>query len=266
MTNPPRWRRNRGLVVAAVTVLVAVAVVGWAVYVHREPAPNPGIAVSLDVSDEPPGAVPAVFAQGQPTMVSPAGDDRGTRMRVADGLLTFQPTTAGESAAYLSTPNLGAPVAEMGARFTFLPADEAPSRPGESGEGEYAGAIALVVSARTENRVPQVAGWLPIHLVVTPANWNLAVRAEEPTAPLEVIAAGEFATRLLQDGARIYEVTVQIDESTATIVLPDGTTRSVTDSRINAWRSNYATFELYSLRGSTSTRGAFQRVWARGSQ
>lgn len=262
----PRMPRSRGVIVAIVAVLVAAGTLGWAIQRHQAPPPEPGTAIRLDVRGVPDGPVPAEFAPGVATMVSPADDDDpGTRMRVDDGLLTFRPTSSDAAAAYLSTPNLGAPVDQIGARFTFL-ASEKPSssqRPELDGD---AGSIALVVSAATENRVPQVIPPLPIHLVVTPVNWNLAVHDKGATDPLQVIAAGEFAERLVQDGSQLYDVQVSIDGPTATISLPDGKTTSVTDSRISAWRANYATFELYSVHGGTASRGAFQAVWARSGR
>ena len=260
-----RMPRSRGVIIALAAVVIAVGAVGWAVQRNTAPPPVPGTTIRLDVSGVDDGTVPGEFAPGVATMVSPAGDDPGTRMRVDDGLLTFRPTSAEAAAAYLSTPNLGAPVTEIGARFTFLPSEEPSTSRRPEMDGD-AGAIALVVSAGTENRLPQVIPPLPIHLVVTPVNWNLAVHDRGPTDPLVVIGTGQFAERLSQDGSQLYDVSVSINGPAATISLPDGTTTTVTDSRISAWRANYATFELYSVHGGTASRGAFQTVWARSGR
>ncbi|MGV9793131.1 hypothetical protein [Gordonia sp. NPDC003422] len=189
-------------------------------------------------------------------MSSPA--DPGSQMRVSGGLLTFAPTTDKATAAYLSTTNLEAPVVKIGCRWTFLPPVQRPAPAAQAGNG----AVVLVISKGIQRATPQLVPPYAMHLVVTAINWNVSVKPANPTVQLEIIARGNFKDPLVSDGSTPHEISVRISGSRMTIELPDGTSRVVNDPRVSQWQGNFATFELYSNRGSTDTRGGFSKVWA----
>ncbi|GAB3127609.1 hypothetical protein GCM10027289_05310 [Tsukamurella serpentis] len=250
--------RTRIIAAIVIAVIAAVAACWWG-FTRGDRTPPPGLSVSLDLAKTPDGAVPGEFGPGLPTMVSPAAPtDPGSRMRVAGGRLVFVPTAAESAAAYLSTPDLRRPITEIGARFTFLP----PVKGGDPAPKGNAGAVALIVSSKVENRIPQPVTPLPVHLVINAINWNFAVQPTDPTAPLVVLAAGAFKTQLREDGKQSYEARVKLDGSTAELTLPDGSQRIITDDRISTWRGSFGTFELYSNHAAADTRGAFDKVWA----
>ncbi|MGW0036391.1 hypothetical protein [Gordonia sp. NPDC003376] len=241
------------LVVVA-TLVVAVAMWWGFLREDEERVPN-GMRIESSFAGLPSGAVPTVFDTGQPAMNSNMAVPVGDRLQVINGTLTFDPTSSGAVAGYLSTPNMGNPVTAIGAEWTFRPGDAAPT-------GEGAGAVALVVSRNVQKGIPQVVPPFALHLVVTPVNWNIAVKQESWAGELQVIDRGVFAKRLSEDGKGTNRMSVQIDGSRITLHLPDGNRRIVDDPRISQWRGRFATFELYSNHGTTDSRGAFRKVWA----
>jgi hypothetical protein len=239
--------------VAFALVLAAVVAVAlwWGFLREHAPMAARGIRVSADFAALPNGPAPDSFAGGQAATVVTSSDP----LKVQDGRLTYQPTTAG-SAAFFSTPDLGSSVKNMGARFVFRSS-------GGAGPGTQ-GAIALVVSRGIENRVPPMINPLAVQLVVTPINWNISVLRSD-NATLDVVAADFFPQPLREDGVTSYEARVTIDGAQVTLDLP-GTHRIVSDPRFSEWQGSFATFELYSDHGTTDSIGAFQKIWASGNK
>jgi hypothetical protein len=248
-----RLDRAAGQVVFALMLAVIVAVALWWGFL-RENAPMgaPGIRVKADFTAMPDGPAPDHFDGGQPATMPDSPDDPGDQLRIQHGRLTYQPTTPGTAAAYFSSPDLGSSVKGMGARFVFRP-----------GSGTL-GAIALAVSRGIEKRIPPTTGPLPIHLVVTPINWNISVRRADK-APLEVVAADSFPQPLRQDGQTAYEAHLTIDGAQATVDLPQ-THKVVTDPRFSEWQGSFVTFGLFSNHGATDSIGAFEKIWAAGNR
>ena len=245
-----RLDRAAAQVVFALMLAVVVAVALWWGFL-REKAPMgaAGIRVQADFTAMPDGPAPDHFDGGQPaTMVV---SDPGDQLRIQHGRLSHQPTTQGTAAAFFSSPDLGSSVKSMGARFVFRP-----------GSGT-SGAIGLLVSRGIKKRVPPVTGSMPIHIVVTPVNWNISV-ARNDNAPQEVVAADSFPQPLREDGQTVYEAHLTIDGAQVTLDLP-GTHRIVTDPRFSEWQGTFATFELYSNHGATDSIGAFDEIWATGN-
>lgn len=254
-----RTGRSYGALAQLIFALVLTGIVAWSLWwgFLREHAPMTarGIRVEADFSAMPNGAAPDHFDGGQPaTVVASADDpkDPGDQFKIQDGALTYQPTTQGNAAAFFSSPDLGASVKSMGARFAF--------RPGSGTQG----AIALVVSRGIAKRVPPMVKPLPINLVVTPMNWNITLSRSDG-APLEVIAADFFAQPLHQDGSTVYEARLAIDGAQITVDLP-GTHKVLSDPRFSEWQGSFATFELYSNDGATDSIGAFKKIWATGNK
>ncbi|MCG5431647.1 hypothetical protein LV457_04990 [Mycobacterium sp. MYCO198283] len=241
--------RIAGIVLAVVLTAVLAVALWWGFL--RDPAQKAaeGMRVALEVSKAADGAPPSAFDTGQPATTSQSATDPGSNFVVRDGKLTYKPTTNDVSAAYYSTPNMGAPVNALGARFVFYP-----------GQGTN-GAVTLLISRGVRGELPWPVPPIPLHFVVTAVNWNLAVGKDEQT-PLEIIAAGDHKEPLVEDGRTAYTVSAEIDGARVKLHLPDGQERVVEDARISQWQGNYATFEVYSNHGLTDSIGGFEELWA----
>jgi hypothetical protein len=240
-------------VVFALVLAVVVAVALWWGFL-REHAPmgTAGIRVQADFTVMPDGPAPDHFDGGQPATVLASSDDPADQLGIQHGLLTYRPTTQGTAVAYFSSPDLGSSVKSMGARFVF--------RPGSGTRG----AITLVVSRGIDKRAPPMIRPLPINFVVTSINWNISVSRSD-TAPLEVVAAGDFRQPLREDGQTPYEARLTIDGAQVTVDLP-GTHKVLTDPRFSEWQGSFATFALFSNHGATDSIGAFEKIWATGNK
>ncbi|OBB73338.1 hypothetical protein A5759_15640 [Mycobacterium sp. 852014-52144_SCH5372336] len=237
------------LAVALTAVLTGA--LWWGLRQDGSAAPS-GSHVYFDFTRASDGPPPARFDTGQRANYSTSPTDPGSDFSVNTGLLTYHPTIDQVSAAYLSTPDMGSPVASLGASWVFSP-----------GRGTY-GAVALLVSRGTRNAMPPIVPPVALHFVATAVNWTLAVAKDEETS-LETLAAGRFEKPLREDGVTSYTVSIGIDRDRAAIELPDGDRQVVIDPRIWQWRGNFATFEVYSNHGLTDSIGGFNGVWARST-
>lgn len=254
MTSLRIGRRDdtRAQVVFALVLAAVVAVaLWWGVLRENAPMGARGMRVQADFTAMPDGPAPHHFDGGQPATVLASPDDAGDQLRILHGRVTYQPTVQGTAAAFFSSPDLGASVKGIGARFVFRPGSGTP------------GAIGLAVSRGIEKRIPPMIGSTSIHFVVTPINWNISVSRSE-SAPLEVVAADSFPHPLNQDGHTVYDAHLTVDGAQVTIDLP-GTHKLVSDPRFSEWQGSYATFELFSNNGATDSIGAFEKIWATGN-
>lgn len=236
----------------ALAVLLAVVVTGalwWGFVRGRTSAAAQGISVEATFAGKPNGPAPVRFDGGQPARVVGTPGDPGTSPFIREGRLTYQPTGEETAAGFFSTPDLGAPVRSIGARFVF--------RPGSGTKG----AMALVVSRGVNSDFPPMVRPLPVHFVLTPVNWNISVSHSEGD-PLDVIAAGEFPEPLAEDATTAYEARITIHDSELTLDLPQDVHRTISDPRISEWQGSYANFELFANRGLTDSLPAFEKVWA----
>jgi hypothetical protein len=236
----------------ALAVLLAVVVTGalwWGFVRGRAPAAAQGITVEATFAGKPNGPAPERFDGGEPARVSGTPNDPGARPRILNGRLTYQPTSEDIAAGFFSTPDLGAPVRSLGARFAF--------RPG----GGTKGAVALVVSRGVDSDFPPTIRPLPVHFVLTPVNWNVSVTHSEGD-PLDVIAAGDFPEPLAEDGTTAYEARLTVSGSELTLDLPQNVHRTVSDPRISEWQGSFANFELFANHGLTDSLAALEKVWA----
>src|ERR1700733_14158353 len=133
MTARRPYRTIAQVTFALVLAVVVAVALWWGFLREHAPMAARGIRVSADFAAMSNGPAPDSFAGGQAATVVASGDP----LKIQDGRLTYQPSTAG-SAPFFSTPDLGASVKNMGARFVFRSA-------GGTGPGTQ-GAIALVVS------------------------------------------------------------------------------------------------------------------------
>jgi hypothetical protein len=248
--------RRDGTAVQIVFALMLAVIVGvalwWGFLRENAPMGAQGIRVQADFTAMRDGPAPDHFDGGQPATMLVSPDDRGDQLRIQHGRLSYQPTTQGTAAALFSSPDLGSSVKGMGARFVFRPGSGTP------------GAIVFEVSRGIKKRFPPVTGSVPIHFVVTPINWHIAVRRTD-NAPLEVVVADSLPQPLREDGQTVYEAHLTIDGAQVTVDLP-GTHRIVTDPRFSEWQGTFATFQLYSNHGATDSIGAFDEIWASGNR
>jgi hypothetical protein len=207
---------------------------------------------SLKFADFPDGSAPEFFAG--PTKVSPEfiADDPGAKFRIKDGKLTVEPTQPRQTASYFSTPDLGAPIVRIGARWTFNPRG-----------GTKDGAMCLLVS----NEV--IRPPFPVHLCNTPYKWAYGVwpaQQEGESEKLEYLQEGVFDPPLKEDGTTVYETDVALDGDRALVTLPDGQRITIRDRRIAEWAGRIATFEAFAKNGVTDSAAAFTEIWVgRGS-
>jgi hypothetical protein len=240
-----------GLQVALAAVLAAVVTgaLWWGFVRGRAAVAAQGISVESTFADRPNGPAPERFDGGEPARVIGTPGDPGAQPRILDGRLTYQPAGEENAAGFFSTPDLGAPVRSMGARFVFRPS------------GGTKGALALVVSRGVNSEFPPMIRPLPVHFVLTPVNWNVSV-SHSAGDPLDVIAAGEFPEALAEDGTSAYEVRLTINGSDLTLDLPQGVHRTISDPRISEWQGSFANFELFVNHGLTDSLPALEKVWA----
>ena len=205
--------------------------------------------VSLKFSDFPDGPPPPTFGNG-PTKVSPehVDDDPSAKFHIVNGKLTVEPTIARQGASYFSTPDLGAPVVGLGARWTFNPRGDTKD-----------GSMVLLVS----NKILRPP--FPVHLSVSAYKWAYGVWPPldgEKIPELDNVQEGQFDPPLKEDGTTVYEAEVALDGDRALISLPDGQRITVRDKRIAEWPGNFATFEAWAKNGLTDSAVAFTEVWA----
>jgi hypothetical protein len=172
-------------------------------------------------------------------------DDPGTHFRIDAGKLTNDPSIEGRIASYYSSPSLGGPITDVGARWTFTP-----SR-GSSG------IMALLITR--DLMVPPIS----MHLAITPRTWSFGVwppgTGEDRLIELKT---GTFASPLLEDGSQVYEALVVVNGEKAELHLPDGTVTTVEDARIAEWTGPFAVFEAFANQGKSASRVAFSEIWA----
>jgi hypothetical protein len=240
-------------IAAAVTTVVMLTVTSTGC----EKAPvertnTPPILATMTFSGFANGPAPSTFGFGS-VIISPRDrpDDPGGKLQIIDGKLTVNPTKPGRNASYFSGPNMGTPVIDIGAKWTFTRRGGTPD-----------GAVGLVVS-KTVLRPP-----FPIHLSVGQEKWGFGIWPPldgEKIPDLITLDGGVFSPPLKDDGTTVYEAEVTLDGDQATIRLPNGDRRSVKDKRIAEWASNYATFESYAKEASTDAVVGFTEIWARRS-
>jgi hypothetical protein len=236
----------------ALAVLLALVVTGamwWGFVRGSTPVAAEGISVEATFAGKPDQSAPERFDGGEPARVAGTPADPGALPLIRDGRLTYQPTSEDTAAGFFSTPDLGAPVRSMGARFVF--------RPGSGTKG----VMALVVSRGVDSDFPPTIRPLPVHFVMTPVNWNVSV-THSAGDPLDVIAAGDFPEPLAEDGTTAYEARLTINGSELTLDLPEGVHRTVSDPRISEWQGSYANFEIFANHGLTDSLPALEKVWA----
>ncbi|MGW0039813.1 glycosyl hydrolase family 28-related protein [Gordonia sp. NPDC003376] len=140
------------------------------------------------------------------------------------------------SAAYLCSRDLGAPVAHAKIAWRFA-----------AGTGGGNGcAVIAVTTAQNDLPVGAAVGTfgMAAHLVCTKAAWSFGVWV--PGSGLVNIVSAEALSRTLEtDDTTKHTMELWLSGSTATVLLPDGRVRKVTDSRIATYAGNFVFFESF---------------------
>lgn len=228
---------RRGVLALALAAPVAVLAACAADEVPR-PAPGP-VRVGTDWRRRPEGSAAAVGDEGVPVRVVLRSAPLAPVVRA--GALVGQLPDA-QGASYVNQ-DVGATVMRLGADFTF-------------GPGSEAGSLCLAAWTGVPYEAPAVR--THCHFVITPERWIYGV-IEDGTS-LRVIESGTYSAALRQDGTP-YSAEAVITAQTATLTLPDGTTRALSDPGIGAPGGSWACWEFYKdTAGAADVR--LLRSWA----
>ncbi|MFC5063210.1 hypothetical protein [Actinomycetospora atypica] len=238
MTRTPRPAVGRRTALALGLAAPVALLAACATETAPRPAPGP-VRVRTDWSRRPEGTAAAVGDEGAPVRV--VLRDAPLPPVVRTGALVGQLPDA-HGASYVNQ-DVGSTVVRIGADFAF-------------GPGSEAGSLCLAAWTGVPYETPAVR--THCHFVLTPARWIYGV-IEDGTS-LRVIESGTYAAALRQDGTPCSTEAV-ITGPTASLTLPDGTTRAVSDPAIRALGGSWACWEFYKdTAGAADVR--LLRSWA----
>ncbi len=192
----------------------------------------------LDVASMPSGT-PAVATSGQPIATYGANSAGPT---ISGGRLTFTPQGASITAAYTNVL-LARDGVKIGARFRLA-----------AGGATGSACVAFFASPVSGGAIPNS----PVHLTSTLSGWSFGVWSG---GSWSLLASGSYATALTAGADYVMEATVDKPSATCVIRLPDGTFKSVTDSRIASLSARYACWESY-VNTSGDAVASFDSCWA----
>jgi hypothetical protein len=202
------------------------------------------LSARLDFKDFPDGPAPSDFGPTQANLSFSPDSDTAARFRVEAARLIFTPTQPGRVVSYYSTGDLGGPVINMGAKWSF------------SSIGGTSSALVLLVTKRYL-RPPY-----SIHLVITPVMWSIAVWPPEDEPNDRITLYRENFAVPLDTNGDLHQIQVVISGDRAEIVLPNGGRKFVRDNRIAEWAGSIAVFGAYTDDGATADRVALSEAWA----
>jgi hypothetical protein len=196
----------------------------------------------------------ASYANGAPTtarlggtwLLSGGSNGASAEPTVVSGKLTTTKST-GAVASYAQI-QMANEIDTIGARWTF------------GSQTTTNGVVALVAfAADVDANWPTIPN-APCHLVCGVTTAGLDVWSGGSSTNL---VTWTFDTALATDGTTVHTMWVVLDKlnGTAYVYLPDGSLRTVSDSRIKTLSGKYATFEVFRL-ATTDTTAAFTEVWA----
>lgn len=203
-----------------------------------------GASVMDEFSSYSNGA-PTVLRKGGKWVMWDSATGRTNGPIVTNGKLTSStPTSAGAGYAQVE---LSTTITKVGGRFTFS------TKSTDAGSAVFI-AWADDVGVNWPN-IPDS----PCHLAITPTN---AIYGVWSGGVFTQLIDWTFDTALTCDGATVYTVEVFIDKatSTATCFLPDGSVRTITDSRIDV-DAKWACWEYFRI-ANTDPLAAFTEIWA----
>ncbi len=191
------------------------------------------------------------------TAALPALSDSGDTWRqvagvatlsIIDGMLTNAGAAAGGSAGYAELA-LTNNVTRLGAELTLT-----------AGTGGTGGSATMaILSQSIVDSWPSIPA-MAMHFSVSRTGWTYGLWPTNGAAGQVVLATGSFDAPL--DPAKWYAVEVVLDGDTAHLLLPDGSTTSVTEPRIATLAGRFAFWEVYQANASTDAKARYRRVWA----
>lgn len=210
-------------------------------------APNGSAGLELwdRASDHPNGPITtANTGQTYALHGTPVGQ-AGVLPSIVNGRLG-QSYTGGAGAGYLQRVHTS-PVIRLGGSWVFT-----------SGSTTNGGAACLITWAADFAQTTPTVPNSPCHLFFTKTGWTYGVFSN---GTLTDIAGGAFSAPLAADNATVHTAEVVIDKPNATayITLPDGSTVTVTDSRIRTLAGNVAVWET--IRNATTDPAVFFTEW-----
>jgi hypothetical protein len=193
-------------------------------------------------------------SNGQPTTTDSGATWRyiqtaasGSAMTVVSGLLTNTAVASGAAAGYAEVA-LSGNVNRIGADFRMVG--------GSTTNGVLTMGIEQASIVSTYPSIPAMR----CHFWITKNNWALAIWPSQGAGAEVILSQGSLAFTLLD--ATTYRVEIVIDNDTAYLLLPDGSTAIVTDSRINSLAGPYAFWEVFAQSADTDAKAKIRRVWA----
>lgn len=160
-------------------------------------------------------------------------------------------TSTGPSASYTQA-QLTDNVSRIGARWTIASGSTTP------------GTIGIIAWADDYSQHQLPSPIVPdsiCHLAISSTGWTYST--VDTSGTFHTAASGTFDTALVADGTTVHtaEVVIDRENGVAYVQLPDGTTATVTDTRIKTLNSTWAVVEEYRGNSTTSLVGILE-WWA----
>jgi hypothetical protein len=193
--------------------------------------------------------MPATFDSGQ---VASWCASYGTNAQqfINNGLLTTAPTGAGQAGGFVAG-QISGNVTRIGARFVF------------SGGTTNGAAVVLGITQSLVTQAEATGGTFPpfaVHLACGMYGWGLYYI--DTTHTVQTIATGVLSPAPVNDGVTQYEIEAWVVGNTCTILLPDGSLVSYTDSHIGTYAGPYVFFQNHLNVANTDDVPAFTHFWA----
>lgn len=168
----------------------------------------------------------------------------GFPLSIIDGTVGNAATGGSPGAGYIDV-DMSSRVTRIGARFRYT----------ASGTTNFSNAVVVCWDTSFTTPIPDS----PCHLGIQP---NKAEYSIWEGAATEILWTHTFAELLVTDDVTEYFVDVILNGDTATVMLPDGTVVTHTDTRIGSLGGNFAGFEIYDGIPDTDHHARFLEVWA----
>jgi hypothetical protein len=168
--------------------------------------------------------------------------DAASELRITGGKLT-NVTNTGQTAGYLTAKPNSQNRSRVGGKWTFT-----------AGTGGTTGAAAFVIW-----QTDLLPGTIPnsgCHLSVGADSWSFGYI--ESANPVVVLDSGSFTA----PASGVYQSDIRVSGNTATIYLPDGSSKQVTNAKIGSLAGPYACWEVFQGDSAADDKAGFTQAWA----
>jgi hypothetical protein len=168
--------------------------------------------------------------------------DAASELRITGGKLT-NVTNTGQTAGYLTAKPNSQNRSRVGGKWTFT-----------AGTGGTTGAAAFVIW-----QTDLLPGTIPnsgCHLSVGADSWSFGYI--ENANPVVVLDSGSFTA----PASGVYQSDIRVSGNTATIYLPDGSSKQVTNAKIGSLAGPYACWEVFQGDSAADDKAGFTQAWA----